>query len=654
VSVISSGVGRCESPHLTQYACPAAASRALRIAARRRGDLRRKKISLAIADARTGEIDQRRADEPAIARAALAQDSPLDVRSQRGFGRPTTSDPDTPCAARLGYRRPMIERPDSPGEVAARTSEAEARFDRIRARIGAVLAPVVLLGLLITPIPGLSPEAHRLTAIAAMTVILWISEAIPLAVSALLAPALAVLFDVAPAQQVFAPFAHPLIFLFLGGFMLAEALAVQGFDRRAALWLLSRDLLRGSPARAMVAVAITAFVFSMWINNTATTAMMIPIALGLCASIRRLCPPDPELQARHRRYEEGMLITLAYASSLGGICTPIGTAPNMIAIGYLDRFAGVRIDFLQWMSFGVPVGLAALAGTLVFARLRWPPALERVEGLTATVRRDLEALGPMTPGERRSVAVFGIAIAGWLAPSLLRLWLGQDAPATAWAQRALTEGVVALIAASLLFVLPSGDSNAKNTTIENHPIQGTKVAEVEAIAPAQTASTFRWTPLLSWTRATRIDWGTLFLLGGGLALGELTVSTGLAAALGDAVGARLGSQVSPLLLLVVVTTLVIYLTELVSNTATTNMMLPIVIPLATEGGMDPVPASLAVTLAASFAFMLPVSTPPNAIAYGTGLVRLPTMVRFGARLDLFGLVLLVAVGAWLLPAMRFW
>jgi sodium-dependent dicarboxylate transporter 2/3/5 len=139
-----------------------------------------------------------------------------------------------------------------------------------------------------------------------------------------------------------------------------------------------------------------------------------------------------------------------------------------------------------------------------------------------------------------------------------------------------------------------------------------------------------------------------------LALGELTVETGLAQAIGDAVAGQLGLQVSPLLLVFVVTALVIYLTELVSNTATTNMMLPVVIPLATGAGLDPVPACLAVTLAASFAFMLPVSTPPNAIAYGTGLVRLPTMVRFGARLDVFGLILLVAVGAWLLPAMRFW
>lgn len=532
--------------------------------------------------------------------------------------------------------------------AAARMSEAEAHFDRVRARVGAVAAPLVLLGLLLVPMPGLSLEAHRLTAIAGMTVVLWISEAIPLAVTALLAPALAVMFDVAPAKQAFAAFAHPLIFLFMGGFMLAEALAVQGFDRRAALWLLSRDLLRGSPTRAMIAVAATAFGFSMWISNTATTAMMIPIAVGLCATIRRLCPDDPEVRARQRRHEEGMLITLAYAASIGGICTPIGTAPNMIAIAQLDEFAGIRIDFLQWMSFGVPIGIVTLAGMLVLACRRWPPALEHVEGLSASVRAELDALGPVTPGERRAVAVFIVAIAGWLAPSLLRVGLGQDAPATLWAQHALPEGVVALIAASLLFIIPSGDPAARNRDTKIVTGRGIDVAALDD------RKGYRWKPLLSWTRATTIDWGTLFLLGGGLALGGLTVETGLAQAIGDGAGGLLGPSAPPLLLLIVVTTLVIYLTELVSNTATINMMLPVVIPLALNAGLDPVPVTVSVTLAASFAFMLPVSTPPNAIAYGTGLVRLPTMVRFGARLDVLALMLLIAVGAWLLPAMRFW
>ena len=520
----------------------------------------------------------------------------------------------------------MSEERDVPG---ARLSEAEARFDRVRARVGAVLAPLVMVGLLLVPTPGLSLEAHRLLAIVGLTVVLWISEAIPLAVTALLAPALAVLLSVVPADQAFAPFAHPLIFLFLGGFMLAQALAVHGFDRRAALWLLSRSFIAASPARAMVAVACTSFLFSMWINNTATTAMMLPIATGLCASIGRLVPRDPGVQARHHRFQEGMLICLAYAASLGGICTPIGTAPNMIAIAALDSFAEVHIDFLQWMSFGLPVGLAALVILLVAARLRWPPAVDEVEGLTESVRAELTELGPLSVAERRAVAIFALAVLGWLTPSLMRLSAGDAAPAALWAKKALPEGIVALLAATLLFVVPSG-------------------------LRSDDGSETRWRPVMDWSRSRDIDWGTLFLLGGGLALGAMTVDTGLAGAIGDLVERSLGGDPSPLLLLVVVTGVVIYMTELVSNTATTNMMLPVVIPLAMRANMDPVPLALAVTMAASFAFMLPVSTPPNAIAYGSGLVRLPTMVRFGAWLDLLGLALLIGVGGWLLPTIRFW
>ena len=508
----------------------------------------------------------------------------------------------------------------SPGcyvaRVGARLSEKEQRFDRFRARVGVVAAPLCAAIVWMLPFANLSVEAHRLLAIGCATVILWITEAIPLAMAALLAPALAVLAGVAPAKQAFAGFAHPLIFLFLGGFMLAEALSHQGFDRRAALWLLARDIIRGSPTRALIGVALVAFVFSMWINNTATTAMLLPIAIGLCASIRRLCPDDPAVLERQRRFEEGMLICLAYASSIGGVCTPIGTAPNMIAIGQLER-VGVHIDFLAWMRVGLPLGLAALIAMLVIARIWWPPALERLAGLSDSVRADLAALGPVRAGERRAVLVFALAILGWLTPSIVRLVAGEQAPATQWADRALPEGVVALIAAALLFVVPSGEP-----------------------APADA----RRPPLLDWARMTNIDWGTLFLLGGGLALGDLTVETGLADALGALVEGRFGGEASGFVLIAVMTTITLYATELISNTAMTNIMVPVVIPMATRLGLDPVPVVICVTLAASFAFMLPVSTPPNALAYGTGLVRMPTMIRFGAWMDLAGLALLLVLG----------
>ena len=511
-------------------------------------------------------------------------------------------------------------------------SEAERRFDQARVKVGRVLAPLTLIVLLMVPLPGLSLEAHRLTAIAGMTVVLWISEALPLAVTAVLAPALAVLFEVAPAKQAFAPFAHPLIFMFIGAFMLARALSVHGFDRRAALWLLSRGFVGASPRRALTVVGVTAFGFSMWINNTATAAMMCPIAIGLCASIRAKCPDEPAVMARQSQFEQGMLITLAYAASLGGVCTPVGTAPNMIAIAELDRIGSVHFDFARWMVFAVPVAVVAFVGLMVFAHRRWPPAVEEVEDLGVSVERDLAALGPLSTAEARTVLVFGLTIVGWLTPSIFRIALGETAALTTWARASMPEGVVAVLCASLLFLIPADARKREN--------------------PSEASPAGRM--LLNWPQAAQIDWGTVLLLGGGLALGGLTISTGLADAIGRGVGSWLGRDPSPFALVLVVTALVVYMTELVSNTATINMLLPVVVPLAVRSGADPIPIVLAATMAASFAFMLPVSTPPNAVVYGSGLVQLPTMVRVGARLNLMAIALLVAAGVWVLPHLTAW
>lgn len=507
-----------------------------------------------------------------------------------------------------------------------RISEAEARFDRIRRRIGLALAPASLIVLLAIPMPGLSPEAHRMAAVAVMTVIFWVTEAIPLPVAALLGPAVAVALGVAPAEEALAPFGHPLMFLFLGGFILAQGLSHQGVDRRATLWLLSRDFVGGSPTRALVAVAVVTWAFSMWISNTATAAMMVPIAVGLVATIEQHCPDDEQSRAAMRKYGGGLLITMAYASSLGGTATPIGTAPNLIAIEKLETTMGVSIDFLQWMSFALPISIVGLIGLLVIAVRRFPPPVQRVEGLTDHVKNELARLGPMGRGEKRVVAVFLLAVVGWLTPAMLRLLLGKEHVWAAWGKNSLKEGIVALICTALLFMIPS-DPGKKNE-----------------FAPR----------LITWEKATKIDWGTLFLLGGGFALSNLVFETGLATTISDGIlgtdGEFIGGQLGLMLL---ATALVIYMTELSSNTATINMLLPVIIPVALLAGIDPLPVVLCVTLAASYAFMLPVSTPPNAIAYGSGHVRIGSMIRFGSWLDVLGLVFLVVVGMTLLPLFRF-
>ena len=506
----------------------------------------------------------------------------------------------------------------------AALSDAEARFDAIRRRAGLVLAPVLFVVVLWLPLPALSPQAHALAAVAAMTVALWVTEAIPLAAAAFLGPALAVVLGVADAKTALAPFADPLIFLFLGGFMLAAGLSRQHFDRRAALWLISRPIVGGRPSRAMVAIAVIGFAFSMWISNTATTAMLIPVALGLHATIVSVAGGDGENKRALDRYGGGMCLTLAYAASLGGASTPIGTGPNVIAVGMLEAQVGVRIDFGTWMSFALPTMIVLTVAMLWLMLRRFPSPVPRVEGLTAEVDRQLAELGPISSGELRAGGVFGLAVVGWLTPSVLSLALGKDHALALWAHEALEEGIVAIVCATLLFFIPAG----------RRPGSSDAAAE----------------RLLTWDDAQNLDWGTLFLLGGGLALGKLTFQTGLAEAIGHGVLDLAGPVAGhPLGLTAVAALLVIYLTEVTSNTATTAMMLPVLIGIAQAGQLDAVPTAVAVTLAASCAFMLPVSTPPNAMAYGTRMIRIDAMVRTGFWLDIVGYVVLMAMVLGLLP-----
>jgi sodium-dependent dicarboxylate transporter 2/3/5 len=503
--------------------------------------------------------------------------------------------------------------------VSEATSAGEARFEARRRRIGQVLAPLAFVVMLAAPM-GLEPAAHAMAAITTLTVLLWITEAIPLAAAALLAPCLAVVLGVTSAAAAFAPIASPLIFLFMGGFMLALGLSEQGLDRRAALWLLGRPWIAGSPARAGAGVTVATFLASMWISNTATTAMMIPVALGLCRTIRESAPLED--QHRFDRHAEGMLLSLCYAASLGGTATPVGTAPNVIALDLLERQALVRIDFFQWMSFALPTALASLGVVLLYAWWRFPSPVRRLDRLTETVEAELAQLGPLSRGERRVAGIFFVAVAGWLTPSLLKLSLGAAHPWTAWAAGGLDEGVVALLAGILLCLTPNGRGEGK--------------------------------PLLAWDRAMQLDWGTLLLLGGGLSLGKLMFDTGLAKAVGTGVIEAAGPLASsPLGLLGCSTFLVLYLTEITSNVATTSMMVPVLLAIAQAGGNDPVPTTLCVTMAASYAFMLPVSTPPNAIAYGTGKIRIGAMIRFGFVLDILGFIIIFACGALLIPHLNF-
>ena len=476
-------------------------------------------------------------------------------------------------------------------------SAGESAVDVHRRRIALWLGPAAFLVVLALPL-GLGPAPHRLAAVMALVMIFWIGEPVPLPVTALLGPALAVLLGVSGARDAFAPFGDPVIFLFLGSFLLAEALRVHGLDRRIALAILDAPGVAASPVRLRIAVALVTAGISMWISNTATAAMMLPIALGL---VRALAAAGSTESPR------ALLLIVGMAASLGGMATPVGTPPNLIALGVLERQGGRPLGFLQFMAIGVPLSLALLAVAL--AAIRWLVPRPAVAGdVSAYVAGERRALPPWAAGQWACAVAFALAVAFWIGPGVVSLFRGGFSTGSRGSGAGgLDESVVAVAAAVLLFLWPVGDGQA-----------------------------------LTWEDGKRIDWGTLLLFGGGLSLGKMMFDTGLAAFVGRAAVEATGvSTLWGLTALALATT--IALTEIASNTATVTMLAPLVLALAGEMGVPVVPPLLAVAFGASMGFMFPVGTPPNAIVYGTGLVPLTSMMRIGVMVDILGFFVILAV-----------
>jgi sodium-dependent dicarboxylate transporter 2/3/5 len=482
-------------------------------------------------------------------------------------------------------------------------SPAEERFNRRRRTLGLFLGPLVLLTLLLMPLP-LAPAAHRLAGVLAMMVVLWVTEALPLAVTALIGPVLAVVLGVAPARTAFAPFADPIIFLFIGSFMLAEAMFVHGLDRRIAYRALASRAVSGSPLRILIVFGAVSAGISMWISNTATTAMMFPIGLSIVAHLTQ----GHEGAPASREFSAAMMLICAFGASIGGIGTPIGTPPNLIGIGMLNRIAGAEISFFGWMLLGVPIVVLLFGFLVAYFSWRGLRGVHLSGSGASAIEESLRRLGPVSPGQRNVLVAFGVTVCLWLLPGVLViLGLGQTSFARAYGA-AVPESVAAMTGAILLFVLPLS-WRARQFT-------------------------------LKWEEAVRIDWGIILLFGGGLAMGELAFSTGLAEALGRGITSALPVH-SAAALTVLFTGVAIIMSEAASNTASANMVVPVAIAVAQAGGIDPVQPALGATLGASMGFMMPISTPPNAIVYSSGHVPITTMMRSGAALDVAGFLIIV-------------
>ena len=499
----------------------------------------------------------------------------------------------------------------------ANLSPAEEHFEGMRKRVGWYLAPVVLVVLWWIPLPGLSEPARHLFAIVGMALTLWMTEAIPLAATALLAPSLCVVAGLGSARDVFKPFADPVIFLFMGSFMMGEAMLKHGLNRRFAFTLLAMPWVGSSPARLYAAFAGITALISMWVSNAATTAMMLPIGLSILAE---LGSRQGVANYRATPFAAGLMLITAFAASVGGLATPIGTPPNLIGIGAIERLLGYKVTFFQWMRLGLPVAIL-LAGFLVwrFSRHCPVPAVS-----LATNRHWLEteraSLGRWTRGQLNVVGVFLGAVALWILPGLIAALddQGSASPAYVWISAHAPESIIGLLAASALFFLPT-NAQGQSFTLE-------------------------------WRDAAAIDWGTILLFAGGMSLGELMFSTGLAHWIGAGLATLFHSH-SVVGLTVLFTGVGILVSETTTNTASATMVVPIAIAVSQAAGVDPLKPALATCLGCSMGFLLPVSTGPNAMAYGTGCIPLKTMMRHGLWLDAVGWVVIVGTVLLLGPSL---
>lgn len=494
-------------------------------------------------------------------------------------------------------------------EVQEILSPQEQRFEKTRRTVGLFLGPVagVIVYLLTS---GLDEPAQKLAGILTFVIVYWVSEAIPIPVTAMLALSLVVLTGVGGAGDVFALFGSPTLFVFIGGFIIAESMQKYGLDRRFAFFILSLPGVGSSTTRIIIAFGGITALLSAFVSNTATAAMMMPIAAGIVGFLVSVMARNTgkTIDPRRLRFATALMLMVAYGASIGGLLTPVGSPPNLIGRGLIEQAIGETIPFFTWMLMAFPIVVVMFIALAFVLILLNRPEFKRLEGVEDYIRDERSKLGRMGAGGRNTLIAFAVAVILWITPGVIGLFTGGESDFYDLIASRLNEGVVAIVAASLLFLLPVDFANRKFT--------------------------------VTWNDAARIDWGTIILFGSGIALGSLLGSTGLAEAMGNSLSELLGVQ-SLLGLTILATVIAVIISETTSNTASVGVVVPIIIPLALAADVNPMIPAVAAIFGASFGFMLPVSTPPNAIVYGTGMVPITKMVRSGIVFDIIGIVVIV-------------
>ena len=504
----------------------------------------------------------------------------------------------------------MEERKNENAPAQKPESESQdSKFDRHRRVIGAICGPICALLVWITPISGLSAEAHNLLAVMTLVALWWITEPVPIPVTSLIGPTLCVVLGIVKMKDAFSAFANPMIFLFMGGFVIAKAMMVNGLDKRIAYGIMSMKWVGDSPRRIFLAIGLACMLCSGWISNTATAAMMFPIALGLLEAIREMMAArGKEINLRTYKYATGLMLMTAYACSIGGVLTPIGTPPNIIMLGFLDELAHIHVSFFQWMVWGF-VAMVCYFVIAYFVLWRiFPADIDHIEGARELIAEKVKGLGKWTLAQKNTLFAFLVAVVLWVTPGIISMTAGTDSELLKTYNRILPESAVAMVGALLLFFLPVNKTFTKSTVTWREAVGG-------------------------------IEWGTLLLFGGGLAMGGMMYSTGLSAWIGQQIITMLGGNPPEVLFIAVFCVMALLLSELTSHTAATNMIGPLAIGAAISAGYSPVPVAVGVALSSSLGFMLPVSTPPNAIVYASGYIPITKMIKTGVYIDFIGIAI---------------
>ncbi len=464
-----------------------------------------------------------------------------------------------------------------------------------------ILGPTIfILSLLFETPENMTLGAYRLIGITSWMAIWWIAEVVPIAVTALLPILLFPSADILSIEDTGANYGHKYIFLFIGGFMIANAIQKWNLHKRIALTIIS--LLGSSTERIILGFMLATAFLSMWISNTATSVMMLPIGLSVIAQLND--HPDT-IKNENKTFGKALMLGIAYSASAGGIATLIGTPPNMILAGFVNDNFGVEISFFQWIKIGLPISIVLLFFIwLYLTKVSFKLQKTAFPGGKQEIKDLLRDMGPIKKEEKRILFIFGATIFCWVTRSYLLQSLIPN----------LDDSMIAIASAILLFIIPSSKKNQK---------------------------------LMHWNDAVTIPWGILILFGGGLSIAAGFKATGLAEWIG--MQFEFIPSISLIVLLIIIIASVNFLTEITSNMATTAMLLPVILPIAIAVDIHPYILLTGATLAASCAFMLPVATPPNAVVFGSKLLKISDMVKAGLWINIFSILLILLATYFLLP-----